>query len=80
MGSLQVGLRGDWTVDATVNVSCGVGECRVTLPDDVNIVLEDAHVGIGETSLPGHAPDPPPGAPTLTVNARSRMGELAIHR
>jgi hypothetical protein len=64
-----------------VEVSCGVGECRVRLPgDEVRVDLERASLTLGEQNIQGldRRASPPAGAPVLTLSVSGTLGEMTI--
>lgn len=80
MGELRLDLAGRWLADATIDISCGMGQCDVRTPDDVALAIERASVAVGASSTRGALENrnPPPGAPKLTINATGGMGEVNI--
>ncbi len=82
VGETQIDLRGSWRQDAEVHIWCGIGECDVRVPDDVNVELERASVLIGESgsSLRRDRPQPNPAAPTLKLSVSAQIGELKVGR
>jgi hypothetical protein len=82
IGSLTVDLRGAWKRDARIDVQCGLGECAVRVPRDVELDLAHASVMLGEESLPRPAEIRPPaeGRPTLHLSVANRIGEVRVER
>jgi hypothetical protein len=82
IGEFAVDLRGDWRADASIAVSCGIGECSVRVPDDVAVELDSASVSIGEKNVLALSglPEPEAGRPTLHLDVSSQVGELRIER
>jgi hypothetical protein len=80
VGDLRIDLRGDWRQDGTVDVDFSVGDCRVTLPDDVHVDVERAQVSVGERRMRNLEPSEPvpEGAPTVTLRVDSSVGDLRI--
>ncbi len=78
MGEIFLDLKGAWQGDAEVDVDFTMGECRVWLPEDVRIDVEQASVGLGESSLDRPSVEPPADAPTLTLRVSGSMGEADI--
>jgi hypothetical protein len=79
LGELLVDLHGPWRRDAEVDVRCGVGECRLWLPDTARVDMKSAKIGIGESHV--ERPDDedlPADAPTLTINMRGGLGDLRV--
>ncbi|MFQ5669676.1 MAG: hypothetical protein ACE5HD_04040 [Acidobacteriota bacterium] len=81
VGEASFDLRGPWRRDAEIEVSCGIGECRVRLPDE-SIDAEVRQIGwtLGEADLHHVARrrPAPEGAPHLTVRVSATMGELTV--
>jgi hypothetical protein len=83
IGEVDLDLSGDWKRDARVEAQCGIGECRVTVPDDesVAIVVEESGVSIGEQRIgefersAGTAPKA-----TLRLAITGFIGELSVDR
>ena len=84
VGETVIDLHGAWTQDADVRIWCGVGECDVRVPDDVNVELQRASMFIGESgSSLGRdrtAPEPDPEAPTISLAVSGKIGELKVRR
>ena len=82
VGETRIDLHGSWRTDADVQIWCGIGECDVRVPDDVNVELERASVLIGESgsSLRRDRPQPNPAAPTLKLSVSAQIGELKVGR
>jgi hypothetical protein len=81
MGELHLDLAGAWRNDGRVDLSMGMGECRVALPDptEAGALVEKGRVTMGSRSIEDHGPaDLVPGAPTLRIRAEGAMGELEI--
>ncbi len=78
MGEILLDLKGAWQSDADVDIGFSMGECRVWLPENVNVDIERASVSIGESSIDRPRDDPPEGAPTLTLRVSGNMGEVDI--
>lgn len=80
MGEMRLDLRGDWITDSNVQASCSMGECRVTVPRDVAVELDRAHVSLGEKQVLGlrNLPASGEGVPTLHLSVSQSMGELRI--
>jgi hypothetical protein len=76
LGEMVVDLGGAWTRDGEVEVEGGIGACRVVLPRGVHLAVE-AGVSIGESVQPT-LPEAPEGAPTVTVRATGRVGEVRV--
>lgn len=74
IGEARIDLRGAWQRDADIDVGCGIGECSVSLPDDVNVDIRTS-VAIGEGTGPGRR-DEIEGAPWLRGRVRGRLGEV----
>ena len=82
VGETEIDLHGAWRRDAEVHIWCGIGECDVRVPDDVNVELERASVLIGESgsSLGRDRPELDPAAPTLELFVSAQIGELNVRR
>ena len=82
VGETEIDLHGAWQQDAEIRIWCGIGECDVRVPDDVNIDLQRASVLIGESgsSLGRNRPQPDPAAPTLELSVSGQIGELKVRR
>ncbi len=79
MGALQLDLEGAWTTDSTVDVRCSMGECGVSVPDNVHIALDKASVAMGERNV--RLPDDAgvdPDAPTVSLSVEASMGEVRV--
>lgn len=79
MGELRVDLDGAWSNDSEIDVSCGMGQCSVRVPDDV-FIDAGTSVTMGERRV--RLPDQdlvPAGAPTLHIDASGSMGEVSIN-
>ncbi len=81
IGSLGLDLNGSWLRDSEIDVRCGLGDCHVTTPHDVNVEVERASVAIGEVtrSPRGDSETVRPGAPTLRLRASAKMGEVKVY-
>lgn len=82
MGDLFLDLEGAWRNDSEIRADFSMGQCRIWLPDGVNVVLDRRSVSMGEARI-DELPDPstlPAGAPTLHISASGSMGELRIER
>jgi hypothetical protein len=57
-----------------------MGDCRVELPVGVRVDLASGHVSLGEsnTAALDRLQKPPAGAPTVTLSASMRMGQLLL--
>lgn len=82
VGETRIDLRGSWRQDAEVHIWCGIGQCDVRVPDDVNVELQRASVLIGETgsSLRRNHAEPNPEAPTLELSVSAKIGQLNVGR
>ncbi len=79
IGELLVDLQGPWRQDAEVDVECGIGECRLWLPDSAHIDIESAKIGLGDSRVERpDSQDLPDDAPTITVNIRGNIGDLRV--
>lgn len=80
MGEFSLDLHGEWKNDAEITAGWRMGQCTVRLPSDVAVKSEGANVMMGGANLSGlrNRPDPPPGAPTLTIRVSGSMGELTV--
>lgn len=78
MGELLVDLAGKWRNDATIDVDFSMGECKLWLPEAVNIDVARARVSMGERRVKLQEREEMPGAPTLTLNLSGSMGELSV--
>jgi hypothetical protein len=77
--------------ETRVEVSLGIGELTVLVPDDVAVEV-DAHAGAGEVVVLGSAddgigadrevslPGPEPDSPTLVLDAGVGFGQITIER
>lgn len=68
--------------DRTVSTELGAGNTKITVPESMNIEVHCA-VNLGDTQCPdgrvagiGAKAD----APTLTINAQNRLGNVEVHR
>jgi hypothetical protein len=83
IGETTVDLRGAWQADATIDVTCGIGECTIRVPDLAAIDLVDASVWLGETNQSVLRRLPKPGEqdlPVLELNVAATIGEVALVR
>ena len=77
--------------ETRVDASLGIGELRITVPDDVALEI-DAHAGAGEVIVLGSRddgigadrelslPGPEPDSPTLVLDASVGFGQITIER
>lgn len=79
IGDMRLDLQGPWRNDSSINVSCGIGECCVKVPDDVGVELERGGIMIGETHLRGLRDRRIEGAPTLQLSVSGKLGELRFN-
>jgi len=79
IGEVGVDLRGPWRRDAEVFVRCGIGECDVRVPRNVDLEVDRASVTIGEASRPHDRPAPEAGRPTLKLSVSGNIGEVQVH-
>lgn len=80
MGDLLVDLEGTWHRDASIDVDFSMGECRLWLPDDVRVDLEQARVKLGERSIDLAERDVSDDAPLLTLRLTGSMGALSVEQ
>lgn len=80
MGDLLVDLEGPWRRDASIDVDFSMGQCRLWLPDDVRLDLEQARVKLGERSIDLAEREVSEDAPLLTLRLTGSMGELSIEQ
>ncbi len=81
IGELLVDLQGSWRQDADVDVKCGIGACRLWLPDSAHIDVRKASVGLGESRVERQdSEDLPEDAPTLHLEMRGSIGEVRVER
>lgn len=79
VGEARLDLTGAWQNDSEVRASFSVGEMRLTLPEDVNVVLRDKQINIGEVNASAlEDRQLGPDAPTLTLAISGSVGELSI--
>jgi len=81
IGETTLDLRGAWSRDADVDLHCGIGECRIQVPDDISVELAGGTGMIGSFESAVLRTLPPPGTegvPTLHLDVGSRMGEVLI--
>lgn len=78
IGELFLDLQGTWRQDAEVDVKCGIGECRLWLPQNARVDVRRATVGIGESNVERPDRALPEDAPTLTLDMSSNIGEVRI--
>lgn len=80
IGEMRADLRGAWRRDSEIQVEVGIGDCRVRVPDDVEIKVVRSGVNIGESHLRGlrRETPPPPGAPVLTLRLDTDIGSLRV--
>lgn len=79
LGELDLDLEGGWRTDSEIEVRFGIGECDIDVPSDVRVELGRVNLALGERQVRLPREDElPEGAPTLTISARSRIGELQI--
>jgi len=79
IGEVGVDLRGPWRRDAEVFVRCGIGECDVRVPRNVDLEVDRASVTIGEASRPHDLSAPEAGRPTLKLSVSGNIGEVQVH-
>ena len=78
MGEVSLDLRGDYLEDASVVTRFRMGECRLTLPEDMHVEVTSS-VSMGDRRVSVNTPDElPADAPRLSVDATLSMGELDI--
>ena len=74
IGQATVDLRGAWRGDAEIDIRCGIGECLVLLPDDVNVDFRSSAV-LGESSTRRERPVIE-GAPWLRGRVSGKIGSV----
>jgi len=82
MGESVIDLEGPWRTNSEIDISFGMGQCNVWLPDSARIDLQRKRVSMGEVSggIDSAANDAlPANAPVLTVELSGSMGELDLH-
>jgi hypothetical protein len=72
MGSASVDLNGKWLNDGEVNFEMSFGDGLLSLPADVNIVID------GEEQLSAATTTVELPAPTLNIFAHFDMGDIRI--
>ena len=78
-GEVRIDLRGDWRGDSDVGIRCGLGECRIRVPDDVGLDIDDLSVTFGDKQLRIDQDRVlPPEAPRLTLSVHALAGEVQI--
>lgn len=82
IGETRIDLHGEWRQDAEILIACGIGECDVRVPENVNVELKQASVLIGDSrsSLGRDNREPDPALPTLSLSVSARIGELRVRR
>jgi hypothetical protein len=79
IGELRVDLDGDWRNDSDVRVSCGIGQCRIDLPEEAQVDLVRGGILIGETNLPEiERPPAAEGTPVLRLEVHGTLGEIKV--
>ena len=81
VGDLRVDLTGGlWQGEALIDLDLGLGECRISLPEEgVRIQIDKASVGLGERRIRrSEVEELPEDAPTLTIRATGNVGEVRI--
>ncbi|BDD81362.1 hypothetical protein TPB0596_11250 [Tsukamurella pulmonis] len=81
VGSLQLDLR-QITLDhdRTVTTRMGVGDTQIQVPAAMNVNVQ-CQVSVGDSACPTALNTVvTPGAPTLTIEARSNVGNVEVHR
>ncbi|MGB3303409.1 MAG: PspC domain-containing protein [Gordonia sp. (in: high G+C Gram-positive bacteria)] len=81
IGNTVLDLRdvGPLDRDRTVTIKQGIGEVKVTLPDDVR-VKTDCHTVVGDQTCPEGIVNPDAKTPTLTVKANLNMGSMEMKK
>jgi hypothetical protein len=82
IGQVSVDLEGAWVCDAEVDVRCGVGDCRLRVPRNVALELEDIDVMTGEVVTPRAEATPAEEVPlpTLRLSVRGKVGQVRVSR
>jgi hypothetical protein len=81
MGELRLDLGGRWRNDGRVDLSLGMGNCQVALPDreEAGALVEKGRVRMGSRSIDDLAESElVPGMPVVRIRAEGGMGELVI--
>jgi phage shock protein PspC (stress-responsive transcriptional regulator)/predicted membrane protein len=82
IGQLDIDFRGvDWRAESTqdVDVRLGIGEARITVPPDVDVVV-DGHAGMGNVELAGRQQDGVDADDTVRLRAqRSVVAPARLH-
>lgn len=80
MGSGTLDLRGiELTENKAVNLSVGVGEAVVLLPENMN-VRTDCTVDMGDVNCPDGLTGPGGDAPVLNLNVQVEIGDAEVRR
>lgn len=75
IGEARVDLSGAWQGDAEIDIRCGIGECVVTFPDDVNVDVRTSAT-IGEAIGPRGNREVIEGAPWLRGRVSGGIGSV----
>jgi hypothetical protein len=79
IGEFSLDLRGAWQEDAEVDVSLNIGEFDLRLPHNMRVKLEGGRVVIGDRRVDlRDEEDLPEDAPTMTLRAQGKIGEIKI--
>lgn len=78
VGEMAVDLRGAWQRDASVDIDVGIGECRVTVPEEIRVDVERSGVGIGEVRGLRRRDPAPEGTPTLRLRVSGSIGDIRL--
>ncbi|HKQ60016.1 MAG TPA: hypothetical protein VJS92_01950 [Candidatus Polarisedimenticolaceae bacterium] len=79
IGDVELDLSGGWSRDAQIQAECGIGECRLHVPEDVGLEVTDSALMLGEHRTPTRSRAPGrPGGPTLHLSVKGQVGELSV--
>jgi hypothetical protein len=79
IGRLDVDLDGAWRTDGVVRVRFGLGDAKITVPETVELVLEEVRLDAGERHISTRTPARHGETrPRLHLYATGRLGELTI--
>ena len=82
MGAMEVDLDGQWRGDSRISIDFSMGECQLSIPEEVAVKVERDSVRLGERVMSGLADDSevPAGAPLLTLDLEGTAGGLTVRR
>ncbi|HXI03888.1 MAG TPA: hypothetical protein VNI57_11995, partial [Candidatus Saccharimonadales bacterium] len=86
MGDMRVDFGGDWpgAFSSRVNLTFGMGDCRVRIPRDVRLSPDSSATAfLGESTMRRELDEGgelPGDAPTVEIHASIRMGDLSVSK